>query len=69
MFSASAGGPAGLLQQELNKADPSIAKLDPALEAASRALVASGSGELVLDPTLGNAFKLAAMEGISVRKA
>ncbi len=62
MFSGSSGGPAGLLQQELNKADPSIAKLDTALEAASRTLVASGSGELVLDPTLGNAFKLAAME-------
>lgn len=62
MFSASSGGPAGLLEQELNKADPTIAKLDLALEAASRALVASGSGELVLDPTLGNAFKLAGMK-------
>jgi len=62
MFSADSAGPAGLLQQELNKADPTIAALDPTLEAASRSLAASGTGDLILDPTLGNAFKLAALE-------
>ena len=61
MFSSPAGGGAGVLQQELNKADPTIAQLDPALADASRKLVGSGSGELVLDPTLGNAFKLSAL--------
>jgi biopolymer transport protein ExbB len=61
MFSSTAGGAAGVLQQELNKADPTIAQLDPALSEVSRRLVGSGSGELVLDPTLGNAFKLSAL--------
>ena len=62
VFASSSGSAAGLLQQELNKSDPTIAQLDPHLAAASRALVTSGSGELVLDPTLGNAFKLSAMK-------
>ncbi|HYG23939.1 MAG TPA: MotA/TolQ/ExbB proton channel family protein [Verrucomicrobiae bacterium] len=52
---------AGLLQQEVNKSDPTVAQLEPDLVAASRKLVADGSGELVFDPTLGNAFKLSAM--------
>jgi biopolymer transport protein ExbB len=62
VFASSSGSAAGLLQQELNKSDPTIAQLDPHLADASRALVTSGSGELVLDPTLGNAFKLSAMK-------
>jgi len=62
MFSSGSGGAAGLLQQELNKADPTIATLDKTLEDASRKLVTSGSGELVLDPTMGNAFKLSALQ-------
>ncbi len=62
MFASSSGAAAGLLQQELNKSDPTIAQLDPHLTDASRTLVTSGSGELVLDPTLGNAFKLSAMK-------
>jgi len=62
VFASSSGSAAGLLQQELNKSDPTIAQLDPHLAAVSRTLVTSGSGELVLDPTLGNAFKLSAMK-------
>ncbi len=62
MFAATPDGPAGLLQQELNKMDPTIAKLDAAIESASRSLVSSKSGNLVLDATLGNASKLAALE-------
>ncbi len=62
MFASSSGTAAGLLQQELNKADPTIAQLDSHLVDASRTLVNSGTGELVLDPTLGNAFKLSAMQ-------
>ena len=61
MFASTSGSAAGVLQQELNKSDPTIAQLDPALEEASRKLATSGSGELVLDPTLGNAFKLSAL--------
>jgi len=61
MFASTSGSAAGVLQQELNKADPTIAQLDPALETVSRKLATSGSGELVLDPTLGNAFKLSAL--------
>lgn len=61
VFASTSGGAAGLLQQELNKSDPTIAVLDQPLEEASRKLAASGSGELVFDPTMGNAFKLAAL--------
>lgn len=61
MFASTSGSSAGVLQQELNKADPTIAQLDPALEEVSRKLATSGTGELVLDPTLGNAFKLSAL--------
>ena len=62
MFASANNGAAGLLQQELNKADPTIASLDKSLEDASRKLVTTGAGELVLDPTMGNAFKLSALE-------
>lgn len=62
MFASSSSPAAGLLQQELNKADPTIAQLEPRLSEVSRAMVTSGSGEMVLDPTLGNAFKLSAMK-------
>jgi biopolymer transport protein ExbB len=61
MFASTSGTAAGLLQQELNKSDPTIAQLDAPLIAASRTLVTTGAGEMVLDPTLGNAFKLSAM--------
>ncbi|TAL03949.1 MAG: hypothetical protein EPO07_05620, partial [Verrucomicrobia bacterium] len=39
MFASASGGAAGLLQQELNKPDPTIAVLDKSLEEASRKLV------------------------------
>lgn len=62
MFAGASGGTAGLLQQELNKADPTIAHVDQRLDEATRQLITTGTGELVLDPTLGNAFKLAALK-------
>jgi len=62
MFASSSGQAAGLLQQELNKSDPTITHLDKTLEDASRTLATTGKGELVLDPTLGNAFKLFALK-------
>ncbi len=61
MFASSSGSAAGLLQQELNKSDPTIAQMEQPLMDASRTLVTSGSGQIVFDPTLGNAFKLSAM--------
>lgn len=61
LFASASGEAAGLLQQELNKADPTIAQMEPALVEGCRKLAASGAGDLVLDPTLGNAFKLSAL--------
>jgi len=62
MFASASGEAAGLLQQELNKADPTIVSVDEKVDAASRALVTTGTGQLALDATLGNAFKLSALK-------
>ena len=62
MFSTPAGDAAGLLQQELNRADPTVVAPDETISHASRALVTTGTGQLALDPTLGNAFKLTALK-------
>jgi biopolymer transport protein ExbB len=62
MFATASGGTAGLLQQELNRADPTIVTVDEKVSAANRALVTTGTGQLALDPTLGNAFKLTALK-------
>jgi biopolymer transport protein ExbB len=62
MFAESSGKAAGLLQQELNKADLSVMSIDKEVQAGSLALATKGTGQLALDPTLGNAFKLAAMD-------
>ncbi|MBI2947467.1 MAG: hypothetical protein HYY23_07465, partial [Verrucomicrobia bacterium] len=68
MFASSSGNTAGLLQQELNRADPTVFQVDKKLDEGSRALVTIGQGELALDPTLGNAFKLAALKEGLVEK-
>jgi biopolymer transport protein ExbB len=65
--SSSSDGPgsagvSGLLQQELNKPDPTVIELGRRLDDAGRALVTSGKGDLMLDPTMGNAFKLSALK-------
>jgi biopolymer transport protein ExbB len=62
MFAGASGQTAGLLQQELNKTDPTVADTDKAIVESSRKLVTTGGGELALDPTLGNAFKLSALK-------
>lgn len=62
MFASSSGDLAGLLQQELNKSEPTVVALDEKQREPSRALVTTGSGELALDATLGNAFKLSALK-------
>lgn len=62
MFADSAGTVSGLLQQELNKSDPTVISVSREIDAASRTLATTGQGELALDATGGNAFKLSAME-------
>ena len=59
VFVSKDGEVAGVIQQELNKADPSVVPLDPKLNEGIKVLVNSGSGQLPLDPTLGNALKIA----------
>jgi len=62
MFASSSDDTAGILQQELNKADPTVVQIDRSQNTASRELVTTGKGQLILDPSLGNAFKLSALE-------
>jgi biopolymer transport protein ExbB len=62
MFAASAGDLSGLLQQELNKPEPTLVELNEKDRGPARELAMTGNGQLALDPTGGNAFKLAAME-------
>jgi biopolymer transport protein ExbB len=62
IFASASGDLAGPLQQELNKADPSVVPVDQSLNAAVRELVTTGKGQLALDATLGNAFKLSALK-------
>jgi len=61
MFAGASGGPAGLLQQELNKSDPTVIQVDKNVDNGCRALATTGTGRLALDATLGNAFKLSAL--------
>ena len=62
VFANAAGDVAGPLQQELNKADPSVVDVGKVIAEASRGLVSTGRGLVGTDPTLGNAFKLAALK-------
>lgn len=61
MFAGASGDTAGLLQDVLNR-DPTVVEVDKNVDEASRALVNSGSGQLALDATLGNAFKLSQLK-------
>jgi biopolymer transport protein ExbB len=62
LFASDQSAVVGLLQQELNKADPTVVPLSGDLAAAGRNLTVSGTGSLAFDPTLGNAFKLEALK-------
>ena len=62
VFASTSGDLAGLLQQELNKPEPTVIQVDRQLDEGGKALVTTGTGQLTLDPTLGNAFKLTALE-------
>lgn len=62
LFAANSGSLVGVLKQELNKAEPTVVPAEKDWQAGARSLVGSGAGQLILDPTLGNAFKLSALE-------
>lgn len=62
LFAADQTDTVGLVQQELNKADPSIFVLDAALAAGARRLAQTGEGEVALDSTLGGAVKFASVK-------
>ncbi len=62
VFAGERDDTVGLLQQELNKADPSVFVADKKRLAETRALVTTGSGVLLLDATGGNALKLQALD-------
>lgn len=62
LFASTDGKLAGLLQQELNKSDPTVVSVSPEIDAAARAVATSGKGQLPLDATGGNAFKLSALK-------
>lgn len=61
VFASENGDLAGVLQQELNKAEPTVLRAEKSQSEACRALATTGKGSLMLDATLGNAFKLAAL--------
>jgi len=58
MFSSLDGALTGLVQQEINKADPTAFPLPSSLADGVRELVSSGTGILAVDPTQGNAVKM-----------
>ncbi|MBL9136016.1 MAG: MotA/TolQ/ExbB proton channel family protein [Verrucomicrobiales bacterium] len=62
IFSTPGGEVAGPLQQELNKADPSVVEVKREVAEAAKELTSTGKGRVGVDPTLGNASKLAALK-------
>ncbi|MCC7376582.1 MAG: MotA/TolQ/ExbB proton channel family protein [Verrucomicrobiales bacterium] len=62
IFSTPDGQVAGPLQQELNKADPSVVEVRREVAEAAKELTSTGKGRAGVDPTLGNASKLAALK-------
>jgi biopolymer transport protein ExbB len=61
VFASAESDTVGLVQQELNKADPSVFAFPPALVDGTRQLTTTGTGTLGVDPTLGNAIKIASV--------
>jgi biopolymer transport protein ExbB len=65
IFAGERDDTVGLLQQELNRPDPTVFTADKKLIKETRSLATTGTGLLLLDPTGGNALKLHALdEGI-----
>jgi biopolymer transport protein ExbB len=60
LYSARDGSSAGLAEQRLGSLEPNMVALElPEQAAEVRAIVATGSGRMPLDPSLGNALKVA----------
>ena len=57
-FASDAGDVAGLVEHQLNAADPVVVKLPGRLSNSLFALAETGKGEVPLDPTLGKALKI-----------
>lgn len=62
LFASSSGTTVGMVERQVGSLEPSVTIMDPKLAPAMRNMVKTGSGELVLDATLGNALKLEAMK-------
>ena len=52
----------GLVQRQLNAAEPTVVQLDASFDAGIRSLVESGSGSIAADATLGKAVQLMEVE-------
>jgi len=54
----ASGETAGLVQRQLNAAEPTVIRIDPAFDGGIRDLVDSGTGSVPADATLGKAVQL-----------
>jgi biopolymer transport protein ExbB len=61
VFASSETPLVGIVQLELNKADPSVFPLPDGMAAAARELATTGKGSIDLDSTLGGAIKVASI--------
>lgn len=52
----------GLVQRQLNAAEPTVIKLDPSFDGGIRSLVDAGNGSIAADATLGKAVQLMEVE-------
>lgn len=62
LFAGDQSDTVGLVQQELNKADPTVFVLEAGLASGARRLAQTGEGELALNATLGGAVKFASVK-------
>ncbi len=62
LYAGTAPESVGLVQQELNKADPTLFPLGNLDGAGIRALATTGEGTLLLDSSLGNAVRMASIK-------
>jgi biopolymer transport protein ExbB len=62
LFASANGTTVGMVERQVGSLEPSVTVMDPKLAPAMGQMVKTGSGDLVLDATLGNALKLEAMK-------
>lgn len=62
VFASDVSPLAGVVHQELNKADPTVFALPPEFAEGTRKLATTGDGQVGFDATLGTAVKLLALE-------